>query len=88
MCTPGATADILANEFDLKDKVALTENLIPPGNFDMLIQEISEKYKVDSLALVGHEPMLSRFISFLATGKTDMALTLKKGGICYSPPII
>jgi phosphohistidine phosphatase SixA len=66
----------------MKDKIAFTDNLIPPGNFEQLIDEIVEKHVVASLALVGHEPMLSRFISFLATGNQDAAITLKKGGVC------
>jgi phosphohistidine phosphatase len=76
------TAKILASEFSLKDKIALTDNLIPPGDFDHLIDEINEKYSVSNLALVGHEPMLSGFVSFLTTGNTDTKLTLKKGGVC------
>ncbi len=76
------TADILASGLKLKDKVAFSDNLIPPGNFDQLIDEILEKYNVDSLALVGHEPMLSSFIGLLMTGNPDTALTLKKGGVC------
>ncbi len=76
------TAEILANEFKLKDKLAFSENLVPPGDFDQLIIEINEKYNVNSLALVGHEPMLSEFISYLAIGGTGLAVTMKKGGIC------
>lgn len=76
------TAEILADGFKLKEEVAFTDNLIPPGNFDQLIDEIVEKHAVASLALVGHEPMLSSFISFLMTGKPDAALMLKKGGVC------
>jgi phosphohistidine phosphatase len=76
------TAKILANEYGMEEKIFFTDNLIPPGDFDELINEIHEKYNVNNLALVGHEPMLSHFISFLATGNTDMALTLKKGGVC------
>lgn len=76
------TAKILANEFKLKDKLAFSENLVPPGDFDQLIDEINEKYNVASLALVGHEPMLSEFISYLATGGTGLAVTMKKGGVC------
>ncbi len=76
------TAEILASGFKMKKKIAFTDNLIPPGNFDRLIDEISEKYNVDNLALVGHEPMLSSFISFLMTGNPDAAITLKKGGVC------
>lgn len=77
------TAMILANAFDLKDKVAFSDNLIPPGNFESLIHEIHEKYDVNNLALVGHEPMLSSLVSWLATGNTDMKITLKKGGVAY-----
>jgi phosphohistidine phosphatase len=67
----------------MKDKVALSDNLIPPGNFESLVNEIREKYDVDNLALVGHEPMLSSLISWLATGNTDMKVVLKKGGVAY-----
>jgi phosphohistidine phosphatase len=76
------TAKIVANEYGMTDKIAFTDNLIPPGDFDELIKEINEKYNVDNVALVGHEPMLSQFISFLITGNTDAAIMLKKGGIC------
>src|SRR6185503_13585191 len=36
------TAKILAKEFGGKDRIALSDNLIPPGNFEKLIQEIHE----------------------------------------------
>ncbi|MFT3891093.1 MAG: phosphohistidine phosphatase SixA [Anaerolineales bacterium] len=77
------TAKILAKGFDRKDKVAFTDNLIPPGDFEKLIQEIQASYNVDNLALVGHEPMLSQFISWLTTGNNDSKITLKKGGVAY-----
>ena len=77
------TAEILASEFKMKDKIDFTDNLIPPGDFDQLVDEINEKYDVNSLALVGHEPMLSKFISWLTTGNTETRITLKKGGVCY-----
>lgn len=77
------TAKILAKTFDRKDKVAFSDNLIPPGNFENLFNEIHEKYNVNNLALVGHEPMLSSLISWLTTGNTDMKVTLKKGGMAY-----
>lgn len=77
------TAKILAKEFAGTDKIAFSDNLIPPGNFEKLIQEIHDQHNVNSLALVGHEPMLSSLISWLTTGNTDMRLTLKKGGVAY-----
>lgn len=79
------TAMILAKEFDIKDKVSLSDGLIPPGNFETLISEIREKYDVANLALVGHEPMLSSLISWLTTGNTAMKVVLRKGGVaCLS----
>lgn len=77
------TAKILAKGFDMTQDIAFSDNLIPPGNFDNLVSEIHEKYDVGNLALVGHEPMLSSLISWLATGNTDMRVMLKKGGVAY-----
>jgi len=77
------TAKILAKEFGMKNDVAFSDNLIQPGNFENLIKEIQEKYDVNNLALVGHEPMLSSLISWLTTGNTDMKMTLKKGGVAF-----
>jgi phosphohistidine phosphatase len=77
------TAILLAKEFEMKDKVALSDSLIPPGNFENLVNEIREKHDVTNLALVGHEPMLSSLISWLTTGNTAMKIVLKKGGVAY-----
>ena len=75
------TATILAGEFKMKDRVEFSDNLIPSGDFDSLVNEIHEKYDLDNVALVGHEPMLSSLISWLTTGNADMKITLKKGGV-------
>ena len=77
------TAKILAERYSMEDKVFFTDNLIPPGNFESLVFEIHEKYDVASLALVGHEPMLSSFISWLTTGDDDARIMLKKGGVAF-----
>jgi phosphohistidine phosphatase len=76
------TAAILADEFDLKGKLVTNEHLVPEGQLNLLIAEIREKYRVDHLALVGHEPSLSGLISLLLTGETGLAVTMKKGGVC------
>ena len=76
------TAKILASEFQRGNQLSFSDNLIPPANFEALVAEIHEKYDVDNLALVGHEPMLSQFVSWLTTGDTKMNLILKKGGAC------
>lgn len=76
------TAEILADVFKLKKKVAYSENLIPMGDPDLLLAEINEKYTVDSLAIVGHEPYLSTLISLLVAQGSPMEITIKKGGVC------
>ena len=77
------TAKILADRFSMTDKIYLSENLIPPGNFEALVFEIHEKYDLANVALVGHEPMLSSLISWLTTGETEARIRLKKGGVAF-----
>jgi phosphohistidine phosphatase len=78
------TAKILAKKFDLaKEKVIFTENLIPAGYPDQLVDEINTNYsEVENLALVGHEPSLSSLVSMLVSGDPTLSVTLKKGGVC------
>ena len=77
------TAKILADRYDMTDRIYFSENLIPPGNFEALVFEIHEKYDLANVALVGHEPMLSSLIRWLTTGDADARITLKKGGVAY-----
>jgi len=77
------TAEILAQVFKVKKKIAFTENLIPFGNPELLIGEINESYAVNSIALVGHEPHLSNLVGILAAESAKLDITLKKGGVCY-----
>lgn len=78
------TARILAKRFDLaKDKIVLSQALSPAGAVADLVKEINEQHHgVQNLALVGHEPYLSRLISLLLSGDTGLPIVLKKGGIC------
>ena len=78
------TARILQKKLDLKkDQVVTADDLSPTGDPDRLIKEISEKYAgKGNIALVGHEPALSRLISVLLSGDPTLPITLKKGGVC------
>jgi phosphohistidine phosphatase len=76
------TAEILAEVLKTKTAVAFSENLIPMGDPDLLIAEMNEKYNVNSIALVGHEPHLSTLISLLVSENASLDMTLKKGGVC------
>lgn len=77
------TAEILADVFKMKKNLAFSDNLIPLGNPELLIGEVNEKYSVDSLALVGHEPHLSTLVGLLIAENAKVDITLKKGGVCY-----
>ncbi|RPJ22399.1 MAG: phosphohistidine phosphatase SixA [Chloroflexi bacterium] len=77
------TAEILADVFKMKKKIAFSESLIPMADPQTLIPEINEKYSVDSIALVGHEPHLSTLVGLLTAENSKLDITLKKGGVCY-----
>jgi phosphohistidine phosphatase len=76
------TAEILADVFKMTDRLAFSENLIPMSAANQLIGEINERYSVDSLAIVGHEPALSSLISELLAGSPTISINMKKGGVC------
>lgn len=77
------TAEILADVFKMKKKLAFSDNLIPLGNPELFIGEINEKYSGMSIALVGHEPHLSALVGLLTAEHAKLDITLKKGGVCY-----
>lgn len=77
------TAKIVLEAFDLKKKqLALSDHLAPSGFAKDLIAEINEKYPLENLMLVGHEPYLSDLIAMLVAGDPSMSVTMKKGGLC------
>jgi phosphohistidine phosphatase len=76
------TAEILSEVFK-KKKFVLSDHLTPMGDIDLLIAEINEKYSVNSLAIVGHEPYLSGLVSLLTAGGSPVEMTFKKGGVCH-----
>lgn len=76
------TAEIVAKMLKYKKDLAFSEALVPMGKADQVIGEINEKYHVDELVLVGHEPSMSTLIGTLTAGNPDLAITLKKGGVC------
>jgi phosphohistidine phosphatase len=78
------TARILQEKLDLeKDKLVIMDDLSPVGDPDRLIKNIGDQYgSTENIALVGHEPGLSRLISVLLSGDPTLPITMKKGGIC------
>jgi phosphohistidine phosphatase len=78
------TARILAKKSGLgRDQILVSESLAPAGRIEDLVKDIGEKCKgVENIALVGHEPYLSRLTSLLLSGDPNLSITLKKGGVC------
>ena len=76
------TAEILAKVLKYKKELLFNDTLVPTGSADEIIGEINEKYSVDELVLVGHEPCLSTLIGMLTAGNPDLAIDLTKGGVC------
>jgi len=76
------TAVILAKELKYKEELLYSDFLVPMGEPNDMIGEINEKFSVDELMLVGHEPNLSSLASVLLAGSPDLSINLKKGGVC------
>lgn len=76
------TASILAKELKYKEEISYSDLLVPMGEPGDMIGEINEKYSVDELMLVGHEPSLSSLASVLLVGTPDASINFKKGGVC------
>lgn len=76
------TAQILALALKYKQEIEFNEALVPMGEADTIIGEINEKYFVDELVLVGHEPSMSLLIGTLTASNPQMAITMKKGSVC------
>ncbi|HEX7621866.1 MAG TPA: phosphohistidine phosphatase SixA [Anaerolineales bacterium] len=76
------TASILAKEFDLQQHLMFSDLLLPAGTADSIVSAIVENYLADELLIVGHEPCLGLLISLLAAANLDLAINIKKGGVC------
>jgi phosphohistidine phosphatase len=76
------TASILAKVLKYREEIAVSNSLVPMGQPNDMIGEINEKYSVDELMLVGHEPSLSTLASVLLAGDPNISINLKKGGVC------
>ena len=77
------TAEILAKELKYKkDKIEFSERLLPTSQPEPMIEEIIEKYIVEELVIVGHEPFLGLLISALAAGSPNLAINVKYGSVC------
>ena len=77
------TAEILAEVYGAK-KLFETSNLVFEADPKNIVDEINDNFaSVEQIALVGHEPFMSRLISTLISGQgAAAAIDLKKAGLC------
>ena len=77
------TAEIVADTLGVdRQMLVATPNLAPGGSFEDLFAEIKEK-RVESIALVGHEPDLGELAGLIISGEGRVPLPLRKGGACH-----
>jgi phosphohistidine phosphatase len=77
------TAEIVAKGLSTPDGVLFAETLTPEGDPRQLIALLRTDYRErQDVLLVGHEPYLSRLISTLLTGGPNLAVEMKRGGLC------
>jgi len=75
------TAEIVAGAYD-KLPVSATTLLLPGADPEALLAWVFGKAHPGLSALVGHEPSLSEWIGWAATGKAVSLVDMKKGGAC------
>jgi phosphohistidine phosphatase len=74
------TADILRREYDL-ERVDTASELEPETPLAKTTAALT-RLEGDVVAIVGHEPHLSRLVTYLITGADQSGIELKKGGAC------
>lgn len=77
------TAAAVVEALGIASETTPTPVLSPETKSPDLLKLIAQLPATSAVLLVGHEPSLSGFASFLVTGRDrGLALELKKGGLC------
>ena len=74
------TAEIVRREYEI-DRVETADVLRPDTALDDVVSWLSQRTG-DVVAIVGHEPHLSRLVTYLVSGVDCSGVQLKKGGTC------
>ena len=74
------TAEIMASEY--KCEVVSLDALVPEADPARALEWISQQAADGTVALVGHEPHLSKLVTYLSVGTSKVFLELKTGGSC------
>ena len=74
------TAEILAREYHCE--IVTRDTLVPDSDPEESVTSLAELGENQVVAIVGHEPHLSRFISYLLGGQRSSFVDLTKAGAC------
>ena len=64
-------------------KIRMLKTLAPDVPAEATAAELRKIRGLKSVALVGHEPHLSRFIGYLLAGETPLGIEMKKAAVCH-----
>jgi phosphohistidine phosphatase len=77
------TARIVAASYGMADDdIEVVDALVPERPLDRFVSWIQRRSMPDVVAIVGHEPHLSRLATWLMSGLPESRVELKKGGAC------
>lgn len=75
------TASIVAYVLGQKKNLTIWDTLAPGGDPETLCSCVLEQESDATVLIVGHEPLLSRFIGTLISGHADTSILVSKGGL-------
>jgi phosphohistidine phosphatase len=77
------TAEIVADALHARKRLVFSDTLTPGGSSKKLVEFLNHlDPRPEDVLLVGHEPYLSELISLLISGRSGLAVVMKKGGLC------
>ena len=76
------TAKIIAEALHMEDRLEEIQELCPDQSVQNLLSGLAAYSGKKNILLIGHEPLLSRTVSFLLSGNAGAEVRLKKGGLC------
>ena len=76
------TADVMERAWDGKLRTVRLNELAPEADPGALLRWLRRQRRQGLLAVVGHEPHLSRFVELALAGGASEFVDLKKGGAC------
>lgn len=76
------TAQIVAEALHMQDRLEEIQELRTDQSVQDLLSGLAAYTGAKNILLVGHEPLLSRTVSYLLSGHAGAEIRLKKGGLC------